>query len=246
MIFHFPQRNVQSLPKLELNIEGTSIDQVTTFNFLGITISDDLTWKSHTNKIITKLNRSIGVIRRLQSFVPCTVLKTLYNSLILPHLQYGLLLWGNSPNNLFQLQKRAIRVVSKSKYISHSEPLFKSLGILKLKDMYNLQCIKFMHKYTTGSLPFYFCDWFKAEHKDHPYNMRKPQVPRLERPKHNILNRIPKYHIPNVVSALPTNIKDKINTHSLNGISKYTKMIILNNYSNSCFIDNCYVCSQSS
>ena len=82
MIFHFPQRNKSSIPKLDLSIEGTVIDRVSDFNFLGISIDQHLTWKTHVSKIYTKLNRSIGVLRRLQNFLPCCVLKTLYNCIL--------------------------------------------------------------------------------------------------------------------------------------------------------------------
>ena len=123
MLFYFSQRCQDSLPNLDLEINHTKIEKVQSFNFLGITIDANLLWKEHVKKTRIKLSHSIGVIRRLQRTVSSSTLLVLYNSLILPHLQYCHLLWGGNCKEMDVLQKRAIRVVHKSKYVSHSEPL---------------------------------------------------------------------------------------------------------------------------
>ena len=45
------------------------------------------------NNITIKI---IGVMFRLKYIVPCYVLQTLYNSLIMPHFHYCLLAWGST------------------------------------------------------------------------------------------------------------------------------------------------------
>ena len=64
----------------------------------------------------------------------------------MPHLNYGLLLWGPHLGRLVTLQKKAIRVVSLSDYLSHTDPIFKELKLLTLEDMFTLQKFKFLHK----------------------------------------------------------------------------------------------------
>ena len=51
------------------------------------------------------------------------ILKILYNSLVLPHLQYCILSWGFESDRIFKLQKRAVRIITCSKYNAHTEPL---------------------------------------------------------------------------------------------------------------------------
>ena len=58
------------------------------------------------------------------------ILKLLYNTISLPHLTYGILLWGYRPQILF-LQKKVIRKINNSHYLAHTEPIFKRLEILK-------------------------------------------------------------------------------------------------------------------
>ncbi len=51
----------------------------------------------------------------------------LWNSLILSHINYGILAWEHESNRILKLQKKAVRIISVSKYNSHTEPLFKEL-----------------------------------------------------------------------------------------------------------------------
>ena len=55
-------------------------------------------------------------------------------SLSFPHLSYCILVWGSKIKNnhpLLLLQKKAVKNIANEDYIAHSEPLCKSLNILK-------------------------------------------------------------------------------------------------------------------
>ena len=131
-------------PTLKLLINGNPIEQVTNFNFLGITIDQNITWSDHITKISIKVARVIGtsILSKLKHIFPRNILRIIYNSLIHPHLIYGLSLWGFSPKRLIILQKKAVRTISLSRYLSHSTPLFKNLKILKIDDQYSIQLYK--------------------------------------------------------------------------------------------------------
>ena len=45
--------------------------------------------------------------------LPVNALLNIYNTLILPHLNYGLMVWGWKSNRLITLQKRAVRIMTK-------------------------------------------------------------------------------------------------------------------------------------
>jgi hypothetical protein len=88
MIFHTPQKK---LTPLSLNIDGTKIDRVTDFNFLGLMINEHLNWKTHTEKVSNSISKTIGILNRLKHFLPLNIKITLYNSLVLSHINYCLL-----------------------------------------------------------------------------------------------------------------------------------------------------------
>ena len=129
MIFHHHQRNIEQIvPDIKINSEKN--EKVSEFNFLGLTIDENLSWKSHIQKISNKIARTLGIMCRLKKKLPAHVLRILYSSLILPHLQYSILAWGFKMGRLEKLQKRAVRIISCSKYNSHTDPLFKNLNLL--------------------------------------------------------------------------------------------------------------------
>ena len=47
-----------------------------------------------------KLTKTVGVLNRLKYECPLDILKTLYNTLFLPHLNYGILLWGSETESI--------------------------------------------------------------------------------------------------------------------------------------------------
>ena len=89
--FHMPQKIIQ-LPLLQ--IAGTNIEFVDNFNFIGLTINKHLTWTSYINILLAKLSQTIGILNSLKHFLPTDILRTIYNSLIVCHFNYGILLWG--------------------------------------------------------------------------------------------------------------------------------------------------------
>ena len=84
------------------------------------------------------------------------LLRTLYNSLIHPHLNYGLYIWGFSPKTVNNTTKKALRILARRPYISHATSIFKDLKILKLKDQHSMQLYKLYHKNTNNLLHTYF------------------------------------------------------------------------------------------
>ena len=161
------------VPTLKLLINGNPIEQVTNFNFLGITIDQNITWSDHITKISIKVARVIGILSKLKHIFPHNILRTIYNSLIHPHLIYGLYLWGFSPKRLIILQKKAVRTISLSRYLSHSTPLFKNLKILKIDDQYSIQLYKLYYKNTNNLLPSYFNSFTPYyNNEEHSHNLR--------------------------------------------------------------------------
>ena len=91
------------------------------------------------------------------TFCPEPVLKSLYYSLFNSHLSYGITLWGVANNTLLEkivlLQKRAIRAITKSDFLAHTDPLFSNLKILKMDDTYLLKLASLMWDYDHNLIP---------------------------------------------------------------------------------------------
>ena len=242
MIFHFRQKNIShTIPNLTIN--NTPIERVHEFNFLGIILDECLTWKSHVQKISSKISVTIGILNRLKRFVPSPILLCIYNALIQPFLIYGILLWGSNNTRLFKLQKLAVRAISCSKYNSHTDPLFKSLNLLKMRDLYDLAQLKFYHKYKNKGLPVYFNNMFDSQEHDHQYHTRHKNDPILQQPKKSLASKTIRFSTPKLILAMLRNITDKFETHSFQGFSNYAKKYFIDDYKEICIIENCYVCA---
>ena len=96
------------------------------------------------------------ILNRLRYEYPEEILLTLYNTLILPHLNYCILLCGANTGNIHKLQKKNLRIISNSKFIAHTKPICKSLNLLKVQDIYQLAILKFYFKLINNELPQYF------------------------------------------------------------------------------------------
>ena len=59
-------------------------------------------------------------------------------------------------HSLHILQKMALRLITTSRYISHTEPLCKELRVLKVFDMVYVAIWKFYYKLMHNDLPEYF------------------------------------------------------------------------------------------
>ena len=103
-------RNKKLIPFL-LKIDETRIERVQNFNLLGVTLQDNLILDSHIKIISIKRSKMIGILNKLKHFLPLNIKVTLYNSLMLPHINYGLMIWGFKCNRIIKLQEKAIRII---------------------------------------------------------------------------------------------------------------------------------------
>ena len=95
--------------------------------YLGILIDSNLSWKFHIDYICQKVSKTIGIVAKLRHFVPRHELLTLYRSLILPCISYGICAWGHSAethlHKLLVLQKRALWLMFFTDPRTHAVPL---------------------------------------------------------------------------------------------------------------------------
>ena len=155
MLFH----KRRAVPPINMSMNNIPIDIVPHFNYLDIIQDEYLSWKAHVAMVSGKLSKINGILNRLKYIYLAQVLLILYKSLFVPHINYGSLVWGQNCNSINKMQKKAIRTVTHSNYIAHSEPLLKDLNLLSVKDLMDLKLIKFLHKLYHNNLPIYFSNY---------------------------------------------------------------------------------------
>ena len=239
MVFKNPRLPMVSQPFV-VEIDGEKVKYVSEFNFLGVTLDEFLTWTPHTKRIQSKISRSLGVIKRVRKLLPRDKLITLYNSLILPHFNFGVKLWGTNLKLLSTIQKRAVRVVTNSSYFAHTSGLFKEHFLLKLEDIYKVQCLKLHHKIENGRVPEYFRSFTTHNRDIHQH---------FTRGRNNIIpTRIKspwlRHSLPDLVLATPAELINRVYTSSLETFSFHLKLSIINQYETVCTREPCLVCGR--
>ena len=241
MIFHHPNKKFIE-PNLSIN--ETTIERVNTFNFLGLTLDENLNWKAHINKISNKISRAIGIMNKLKHILPLNIKLTLYNTLILPHINYNIMVWGNHTDKIFKQQKKSLRIITCSKYNCHTNPIFKDLKILKVQDILYQKILKFYFKLKNDSLPRSF-NYLTLTHSYdiHDHDTRANTLLTVPLFKYSSSQQCLSYKVVTTVNKSEKCIIDKITTHSLNGFSNYIKFMYTN-YNTECHITNCYICNK--
>ena len=220
MLFH---SNRKAVNYRNLLINNINIENVAEINFLGIQLSKNLKWKTHQNHVSLKLTKTIGILNRLKHELPLPILKTIYNTLFLPHLNYGILLKGSEIESIHKLQKRVLRIISGGKFNSHTEPICREEQLLKVNEIYKLAYYKFYFKLINNELPQYFRDFTPTfSHGVNHYLLRNPsrQIPKIvhEFPKHSL-----RYKLIFKFKNTSTTIIEKASSQSLKRFIAYQK-----------------------
>ena len=147
---------------------------------------------------------------KLKHILPASISLMLYNSLLLPQLNYCILAWGHNCKRLIKLQKKALRIISISKYNAHTAPLFKKYRILKLPHILQLQELKFYHKYIKKQLPAYLQSIPLKQNKCfHEHLTRSHLKLHITRTNHRFAERCIRNSIPLLVNTTPMEIIKK-------------------------------------
>ena len=155
-----------------------------------------MNWSSHSSKIANRISRTLDIMNRLKRYLPFSAMKLMYDSLILSHLQFGITYWGLEWNRIFKLQKWALRIMTNSKYNAHTEPLFKELEMLKVKNIFDVQCMKFWYKFVNKSLPEYFGTMFTFNNELYQIETRGQKQLHLFHTRTVSARNVLRHHIP--------------------------------------------------
>ena len=136
-----------------------------------------------------------------------------------------------------------MRIITCSKYNAHTDPIFKSLNLLKIQDIFNLSLLKFIFKLENDMLPVYFYSMFISDPVTHSHNTRFRPMNRPPIPPTSSAEETVRYHLPNFIRTVPSIIKDKIHSHSYKGFTHYVKILYIKCYSSECDIPGCYICN---
>jgi hypothetical protein len=107
---HYLQFNTKNSREyvLKLMYCGNYVKSLPHIKFLGLIISDSLSWKAHIDQMMSKLNMACFVIQTSQTIMTTETLRMIYFAYVHSVMIYRIIFWGNQPysEKIFQNSKK--------------------------------------------------------------------------------------------------------------------------------------------
>jgi hypothetical protein len=134
--------NFSSKSNIIVNYGDIQINNNCDIKFLGLIIDSTMSWKDHTNHLVTKFSAASYSILILSVVMTQESLKMIYFAYVHSVMSYGIIFWGNSTysNLIFKIQKIILRIIMKARNKETYRPLFRQLNILPIYSQYSPYC----------------------------------------------------------------------------------------------------------
>ena len=86
-----------------------SVKQVPSQKHIGIYLDTKLNFQEHLNNVLSKVNKTTGLLSLLQAFLPRQFLVTVYKTFIRPHLDYGDIIYDQTYNDSFHQKMESVQ-----------------------------------------------------------------------------------------------------------------------------------------
>lgn len=162
---------------LNLKLDGSEIEQTGNLQYLGLTIDQNLRYDIYLNELVNKISRATGVLRRASRYVSQATRLTLYNTLVLPHLDYCSTIWGNNISKgdikrLQRLQNCAMRIILECDRMTRTKHMLETLKWLSVEQRLLYNSGSLMWKILNNETPSYLCDAVRKSSSVHDHGTR--------------------------------------------------------------------------
>lgn len=131
-----------------INIDGDPLQVINKTVFLGVTVDSKLQWGPHITALAGRLSSAAYAIRKIRQMTDVQTARLVYFSYFHSVMSYGILLWGKAAdiNNIFVLQKRAIRSIYQLGSRVSLKEKFKEINVLTVASQYIYANIMYVYK----------------------------------------------------------------------------------------------------
>ena len=237
----------QDVEDLRLTVGGEEIKRVAGVKFLGVWVDERLKWEEQAKRVKRKTGQLLGVLGRARTVLETTSLKVLYNSLVLPHLQYCLMVWGDFSGDgngslgrsILSNQKRFVGLMAGKNRRYHADPLFARFGVLKVGDLYRQQMRIYAWQFWNGCLPQAQAAMLERVSQTHDHGTRlASRGMYVSTRNHKQIG----YRVPKEWETLTDTLRG---VTSLGAFKRHSKGEFIRGYEQfKCSVRDCYVCRE--
>ena len=179
-LMFFSSRVVAQLP--DLPFSGRNIEWVSEFKYLGLILTNKLSFGKHITKVALNVSRITGMLISVRDIVPRNVLLKIYYGLALPHINLHIEIWGAAP--AYQLNTLEIKINNLLRLvfgiqrengipIMGTHEMYGTFKILRLGSVFRLRLFKFLHALLNGQHPELFSILLQPYLIPHNYGTRR-------------------------------------------------------------------------
>ena len=209
-------------PHLLLQVNEKKIEKVREINFLGITFTENLSWKTQMQKIFSKIRFGYYAIKNIRPYLNNKHLHILYYSMIQSHINYCTITWlhGNRviANKIQKICNKFQKMLSslqsrlnhlQKKLFNASDTKFTIYQPLIQKNAL------FMYQYHTNSLPKAFYNFFSKATNKNIVTKNNSQIISIHCSSTASMQSV-KFWGPKVWNQIPIKIRESKTIHLLN------------------------------
>ena len=225
-----PHRLVRN-PDHVISVNKIPISEVSKFRFLGVTLSNNLSWKSHIESVHSKLRTCLGIIYKARDCLNTSCLMSIFHSLASSHLNYCITTWCNTNfskiSKLQNLCNRILRLIFHRCARDNIDDIYKKFAILKIKDKFKFEICCLVYKFLHQLLPACFNKFFQRNSEIHSRRTRQSNDLHLPLFRKSICKQSLKFVGVKLWNEIPDEIKQ---SKTLGQFKKRLRYHFLNNH----------------
>ena len=197
-------RKINKIDHRPLYFNQNLVKSSSTHKYLGMVLGAKLDFSLHLKNVQNKVNKTLGLLCKLQDTLPRTLLLTIFKSFIRPHLHYGDIIYDRAYNtsfhqNIKSIQYNAALAITGAVRVTSREKLYQELGFefLQQRHWYRKLCCLF--KVINNQSPSYLFQLVPSPNTRY-FARNSENIPQI-RTKHNFLKN----------SFSPSTIKERNN-----------------------------------
>ena len=193
------KRTLEKFHDVKLTFNGSVIERVDEFKYLGVKLDSSLSWSAHIDYLCNNVSKRIGIIKRVKNFLPHQTTVMLSNALVIPHFDYGSSVWSNFStefhNKLQVLHNNLARIILKADARTPINDMMNSLQWDKLDKRWHKQLLVIVYKCLLNLSPSYLSNQFEFVHDNHSHLTRNHTSNTLAVPKFKTNSGLRTFHV---------------------------------------------------
>ena len=202
---------LSSFNDFTFSADKEQVNRVSSFNYLGVVLDEKWKWKMHVHSLLQKLGHCLSVFNRIYHMLDEKSLTAYFNGLVLPHLDYADVVWGDQPGLTTQMkqlqsfQNRIAKKIVKGK-VTSAEALTSLQWVPLHARRFGHRCC-LVQDAMKGEIPEHFDVFRSTMSQRHGYNTRNGSMPIIGRPRTEWGRNKTYYKAITDWASLPTELK---------------------------------------